>query len=257
MREFEKKITELIALGDIQDALTTIYDLLAVSGSELKNDATILRGRFSKLNSDKRKGIISLSDESLEFNKICDSCLGLLSDMVNNAAKFDQFLKDMDDSVTRFSKAEIDLEESVKRKRLEMSENQKTGLWNRMSHIKDKKLALKALWVDDSGSTMQCSEKRLIEALGIELHICAEPTAAMNFLDHHTYSFIISDMKRGNDTKAGLSFLRNLIEQNVHIPTIFYITAFQPSKGVPPFAFGITDRPNELLHLVMDVIERL
>jgi hypothetical protein len=256
MKEFEKKITELIALGEIDGALTTLYNLLAVASSELKNDATILRGRFSKLNSDKRKGIISHDVEILEFNIIANASLELLTETVNNADQFDPYLKDMDDSMMRFSKTEIDLNESVKRKRLEVSSPQKISLWNRMAHIKDRNLTLKALWLDDSGIVMQCSEKRLIEAIGVELHICPDPDLAHQFLGNTLYDFIISDMKRGDDHKAGLNFLENLVTQGKWIPTIFYITQYNAAKGVPPYAFGITNRPNELLHLVMDVIER-
>jgi Effector-associated domain 11 len=256
MKEFEKKITDLIALGEIDGALTTLYNLLSVASSELKNDATILRGRFSKLNSDKRKGIISHDVEILEFNIISNASLELLTEMVNNAAQFDPYLKDMDDSMMRFSKTEIDLDESVKRKRLEVSSPQKISLWNRMAHIKDRNIKLKALWLDDSGTVIQCSEKRLIEAIGVELHICPDPDLAHQFLGNTPYDFIISDMKRGDDHKAGLTFLENLVAQGKWVPTIFYITQYNAAKGVPPYAFGITNRPNELLHLVMDVIER-
>ncbi len=256
MKEFEKKITELIALGEIDSALTTEYNLLSVAGSEMKNEATILRGRFSKLNSDKRKGIISREFEILEFNQISNACLELLMEMVKNQDQFNRYLNDMDDSMMRFSKTENDLDESIIRKRLEVSTPQKIGLWNRMAHVKDKNLKIKALWLDDSGVVVQCSEKRLIEAIGVELDICPNPDKAFDVLLNNAYDFIISDMKRGDDTQAGVTFLKKLVEKRRWIPTIFYITNFHASKGVPPYAFGITNRPNELLHLVMDLIER-
>jgi len=41
------------------------------------------------------------------------------------------------------------------------------------------------------------------------------------------------------------------------VPVIFYIGYPDPSKGVPPHAFGITHRPDELLHLIMDALERV
>ena len=39
-------------------------------------------------------------------------------------------------------------------------------------------------------------------------------------------------------------------------PVIFYIGIFDPKLGIPGGAFGITNRPDELLHLVLDALER-
>jgi DNA-binding NtrC family response regulator len=103
---------------------------------------------------------------------------------------------------------------------------------------------------------MQCSEKHLIEAIGVELHICPNPITANQFLQNTPYDCIISDMKRGQDSQAGLTFLKNLVKNGRAISTIFYIPHFHEDKGVPPYAFDITNKPTELLHLVMDVIER-
>ncbi len=40
MKEFEKRITELITLDEIDSVLTTEYNLLSVADSEMKNEAT-------------------------------------------------------------------------------------------------------------------------------------------------------------------------------------------------------------------------
>jgi hypothetical protein len=37
---------------------------------------------------------------------------------------------------------------------------------------------------------------------------------------------------------------------------IFYVGEFDPGRGLPPFAFGLTNRPDELLHLILDVLAR-
>ena len=125
-----------------------------------------------------------------------------------------------------------------------------------MAHIKDRKLQSRALWLDDSGNTLQCSEKRLIEAIDVQLDICPNPELAINFIKNKVYDFIISDIRRGEDHKGGLTFLYEIVAQGNPIPTIFYITNYDQSRGTPPYAFGITNRPNELLHLVMDIIDR-
>jgi hypothetical protein len=40
------------------------------------------------------------------------------------------------------------------------------------------------------------------------------------------------------------------------IPPIFYMGLFEPDKGIPPRAFGATNRPDEFLHLTQDALER-
>ncbi len=70
------------------------------------------------------------------------------------------------------------------------------------------------------------------------------------------FDVILSDIARGNDSTAGLTMLPELRKKNRHIPVIFYIGEIDTSKGVPGSAFGITNQPNELLHLALDALER-
>ncbi|MFQ6114776.1 MAG: hypothetical protein ACE5NG_11970, partial [bacterium] len=70
------------------------------------------------------------------------------------------------------------------------------------------------------------------------------------------YDLIISDIARGNDKTAGLDFLKQLRNNKNTTPVIFYIGEINPKFGVPAQAFGITNRPDELLHLALDALER-
>jgi len=40
------------------------------------------------------------------------------------------------------------------------------------------------------------------------------------------------------------------------MPVVFYVGAFNRTEGIPPGAFAITNRPDELLHSVFDILER-
>ena len=255
MKEFAQKITELIASNDMDKALATIYNLLSVAESELKNDAVILRGRFSKLNSDKRKGIIAMSDENLEFSRITNSMLEILDEMVENEIKFNPFINDVNDSIARDSKEAIALEDSVSRKTLLVSNAQKESLFRRMAYVKDMKRNIRALWFDDTPDC-ELSELRLILALGIKLDRADTPVEAEKFIQNVSYDFIILDIWQQDNPKGGIEFFNKQVQKGILIPTIFYITKYDEARGTPPFAFGITNRPNDLLHLVMDVIER-
>ena len=37
---------------------------------------------------------------------------------------------------------------------------------------------------------------------------------------------------------------------------VFYVSVVYQDKPLPPGAFGLTNRPDELLHLVIDALER-
>ncbi len=255
MKEFAQNIIELVATNEMDKALATMYNLLSVAESELKNDAVILRGRFSKLNSDKRKGIITISDETLEFSRITNGTLEILDEMVQDEAKFNPFINDVNDSLSRNTKDEIALEESISRKMLPVTDAQKEALFRRMAYIKDIKHDIHALWFDDTPDC-ELSELRLILALGIQLDRAETPEQAEKLIEKTSYDFIISDIWQQDNPKGGIEFFNYQVQKGIRIPTIFYITKYTEERGTPPYAFGITNRPNDLLHLVMDVIER-
>lgn len=256
MKEFTDKVTTFIADGNIESALNDMYNLLVLSAIDLKNDAIILRGRLSKLNSDKRKGILAHSDEVLECNRISDATLGLLADMSLESAILTPYLDDINDSIQRKTMDAKELDASITRKQMQLSDAQKNALFTRMAAVKDRKTPIRAIWLDDDFHAPELSEMRLIQALNVQLDRVYDENLVENMLVTSHYDLIISDMKRGENTKAGIDFLQKLVAQNHRLPMIFYVIAFNEGRGTPPFAFGITNNPSELVHLVMDIIER-
>lgn len=256
MEEFICKINDLLAQGELDNALQQMQNLLSIAASDLKNDAVILRGRLSKLKSDVRKGIINHSDETLEFNQISNGTLGLLDDIQSNAAELNGYLNDINESVTRVDKSAMPtLEESELRKNFHITEAQKTTILQRMANVKERNLTLRALWIDDNPPCV-LSEQRLLTALNVQIDSAFSSENAELMIKNVPYDFIVSDLNRNGNVHEGYEFLKELFAQNIRIPTIFYITKMHEEKGVPPYAFGITNRPTELLHLVMDIIER-
>ena len=71
-----------------------------------------------------------------------------------------------------------------------------------------------------------------------------------------TADVLISDMERYANKKAGLQLLERIKDLPERPATIFYVGRLGRERGEPPGAFGITDRPDELIHLVLDVLER-
>lgn len=120
------------------------------------------------------------------------------------------------------------------------------------------------LWVDDCPSNNR-NEARMLRSFGA-LITCActteEALAALRDADTQKQPFhmIISDIARNYPTpnpRAGVDMLPLLAPAGHHEPVVFYIGRLNVSAGVPPGAFGITDRPDELLNLTLDALVRM
>jgi hypothetical protein len=111
------------------------------------------------------------------------------------------------------------------------------------------------LWIDDMPESLH-GERKMLQDLHVEIDLARSTAEAEQFLQINHYDIILSDIARGNDRKAGIEFLMTYAQREKRAPVIFYVGYFQPEKGVPPYAFGITHRPDELLHLILDALER-
>jgi CheY-like chemotaxis protein len=74
------------------------------------------------------------------------------------------------------------------------------------------------------------------------------------------FHLILSDISREfptHDSKAGLAMLDRLRNEKSAVPVIFYIGRRDADAAAPPGAFGLTDRPDQLLHLALDALARV
>jgi hypothetical protein len=97
---------------------------------------------------------------------------------------------------------------------------------------------------------------RIFLILGIQVDVAQSTEEALTSLEKRKYDLVVSDLEREGVVDEGERFLKQAVAQNISQPTIFGVREFDASKGVPPYAFGITNRSNELLNLVFDVLER-
>jgi CheY-like chemotaxis protein len=111
------------------------------------------------------------------------------------------------------------------------------------------------LWVDDHPEN-NLNERRMFRQLKAEIDIARSTEEALGILKNGRYDLVISDMARGDEAAAGLEFLKQFRKVDNAAPVIFYLGVFDAKKGVPAQAFGITNRPDELLHLTLDALER-
>lgn len=114
----------------------------------------------------------------------------------------------------------------------------------------------KILWVDDSPEN-NFNEIKMLHQLRSDVETAKSTEEALAHLaEKKDVDIVLSDLKRGDDPTAGLSMLDGLRRSHPNLPVIFYVGEVDPARGVPPFAFGLTNLPSELLHLILDVLER-
>ena len=120
------------------------------------------------------------------------------------------------------------------------------------------------LWVDDHPSNNR-NEARILRSFGALVSFAATTEEALHALrtgaeQHHPFDVILSDISRklpAPDTTAGLTMLPSLRDAGFSQPLIFYVGHPEPGAGVPAGAFGITNRPDQLLQLVIDALSRV
>jgi CheY-like chemotaxis protein len=111
------------------------------------------------------------------------------------------------------------------------------------------------LWVDDNPTHIEL-EQQLLRELGVQqIDTVTSTREATERLAERPYHVVISDMHRGDNARAGLDVVP---EGRRHgVPVIIYLADYDRDRGIPSGAFGITNRPDELIDLVLDALERL
>lgn len=120
------------------------------------------------------------------------------------------------------------------------------------------------LWVDDHPSDNR-NESRMLRSFGaMTTFACTTEEALTALRDAHEqkrpFHMILSDISRDYPTpnpRAGVDMLPRLADAGTHLPVVFYVGRLDPTAGVPAGAFGITNRPDELLNLTLDALARI
>jgi CheY-like chemotaxis protein len=110
------------------------------------------------------------------------------------------------------------------------------------------------LWVDDVPAN-NAFEQQTLSALGVRMDLAKSTAEAMTMVEQFAYDLILSDIAR-DSRDAGLVFLRKLREAGYRTEVVFYIGRVDASRPIPIGAFGMADRPEPLLHYVLDALER-
>jgi CheY-like chemotaxis protein len=97
----------------------------------------------------------------------------------------------------------------------------------------------------------------ILRGLGVVVEVATNSVDAISMLTQHQFDVVISDMRRGETPDEGMRFLNRMRLDGVYLPTIFTTGQYNPGRGTPAYAFGITNRVDELLNLLFDAFERM
>lgn len=147
---------------------------------------------------------------------------------------------------------------SGEEKKIKITEDEERRAIKRASAATDVLKDRTILWVDDIPQN-NVHEVRTFEKLGLDVIQVQTNDAAINRvkLGEPTVHVLLSDISRPEGNASGLQILDDLRSEDIEIPVIFYITRLDENEDLPKGAFGLTNRPDELLHLVIDALERI
>jgi len=110
----------------------------------------------------------------------------------------------------------------------------------------------RVLWVDDRPEN-NAWEREMLRVLGVVIVAVESTRSALDSLKGESFDLVISDIRRDNENGIdGANEIRAAVPM---LPIVFYILDLTRSQ-IPEPASGITNEPNELLHLVLDRLER-
>lgn len=112
------------------------------------------------------------------------------------------------------------------------------------------------LWVDDRPDN-NLFERAAFTSMGATISLAMSTDEAVAMLEAEPADVLISDMERYGNAEAGLQLLKSIQGLLERPDMIFYVGSLDRGRGTPPGAFGITNRPDELIHLVLDILERV
>ncbi|MFH8573366.1 response regulator [Streptomyces sp. NPDC017993] len=125
----------------------------------------------------------------------------------------------------------------------------------RLEHAADVLQGGKMLWVDDRPEG-NAPLVELFRTAGMHIDIALSTKEATPLFRRRPYDVIISDIDRSGDRQAGIKMLRLLEQYHLDVPVLIYTGRFNPERGVDRRIFAATTAPVDLVHYVIDLMER-
>jgi CheY-like chemotaxis protein len=164
---------------------------------------------------------------------------------------------------TQAMTAAIDMARKHARWKIEVPPGDAAAALARAGRERERLQGAEILWVDDCPSNNR-NEMRMLTGLGASITVAAtsdEAVAAQRMATEQSQPFhlVLSDISRElptHEPTAGIAMLARLRQEGFGQPVIFYIGQRDRDRAAPAGAFGVTDRPDELLHMILDALAR-
>lgn len=145
-----------------------------------------------------------------------------------------------------------EIEEAAKARHIDLPPQIRDQLAQRLDRLQNLVASARILWIDDhpNGNAIEIG---MLNKLGATIDLATSSRNAEQRLESSVYDLVLSDMARGDDPEAGRKFLPQVKNSMLSPSLIFYVG--KPA-AVPIGAFGLTVRPDELFHLILDALER-
>jgi CheY-like chemotaxis protein len=125
---------------------------------------------------------------------------------------------------------------------------------DRLDHAADFLRGGRLLWVDDRPELNSALEE-LLRAYGVTVDNARTSSEATEKMRRGAYDVIVSDMNRDGERDAGYGLARAIAAAGDSAPLLIYSDGVDPEHGMP-YVFGWTNRADDLIHYVIDVMER-
>ena len=156
---------------------------------------------------------------------------------------------------TEFSAKAMDSAITAQGVQNQVSVDDRKGSLKRLALLAPLLRDTRMLWVDDTPAKNR-NERALLEGYGVRIDTFTASTPAEQALRDNKYLLVITDLKREGRDDEGLQFVARTVANKINIWTIAYVGTDQQGLARPANLFGITNRPDHLMHLVCDVVER-
>lgn len=130
---------------------------------------------------------------------------------------------------------------------------------SRLEHALDLLKDGRILWVDDNPDWNR-PLIGLFRRLKMTVDTARSTSEALPLARTRAYDLVITDMRRDTEepsSAAGITLINKLHEYGVQAPIVVFAASFDPSLGVHPAIFAYTNATDELIHFVIDIMERL
>ena len=145
------------------------------------------------------------------------------------------------------------MDEVVAERKVAVSEGDRWSALKRAERVLPVLQGARILWVDNEPQGNRQLVKLLL-SLGTTVDQARDTEEALTLLRRHQYHVVVSDVSRPEGPDAGIKMAARMWHEHIYRWTIFYVTDLK--QGMPEHAFNITNRPDHLLHFIMDVLER-